>query len=196
MSFPFQTLYSAENPSYVSVNNSSNNSSLIIDMQQYNGRVNLIQQPATDLQFQMYEKNAVKNKATEYREALAGTWEDNVVAQVFFSEKNIQIIQNWLREGVYKMSNEKYVISTQNVDTLKIIMRSIYMQYAEHYPHNIKGQVERLNQLVLDYAVPSVYNEAVGYEKYCRDQSTIVVPLELPRHHDRVYKQLELKRWV
>jgi hypothetical protein len=196
MSFPFQTLYSAENPSYVSVNNSSNNSSLIIDMQQYNGRVNLIQQPATDLQFQMYEKNAVKNKATEYREALAGTWEDNVVAQVFFSEKNIQIIQNWLREGVYKMSNEKYVISTQNVDTLKIIMRSIYMQYAEHYPNNIKGQVERLNQLVLDYAVPSVYNEAVGYEKYCRDQSTIVVPLELPRHHDRVYKQLELKRWV
>ena len=47
MSYPFQTLYSSTSPSYVSVNNnSSTDSSLIIDMQQYNGRVNIIQQPA------------------------------------------------------------------------------------------------------------------------------------------------------
>jgi hypothetical protein len=52
-----------------------------------------------------------------------------------------------------------------------------------------------LNKLVLDYAVPTVYNETMGYLKYCQDQSTLVVPLELPRHHDREYKQLELKQW-
>jgi hypothetical protein len=74
-------------------------------------------------------------------------------------------------------------------------MRSIYLQYAEHSPNKITEQVERLNKLVLDYAVPTVYGEAVGYAKYCQDQSTLVVPLELPRHHDRDYKQLELKDW-
>jgi hypothetical protein len=114
---------------------------------------------------------------------------------VYFSQGNIQIIQNALRAGVYKMSSDKYVIAPQNIDTLKIIMRSIYMQYAEHYENDITGQVERLNKLVLDYAVPTVYNEATGYVKYCEDQSTLVVPLELPRHHDRQYKQLQLKKW-
>jgi hypothetical protein len=75
-------------------------------------------------------------------------------------------------------------------------MRSIYLQYAEHRETDITIQVERLNQLVLDYAIPTVYNEAVGYVRYCQDQSSLVVPLEIPRHHDRQYKQLELKPWV
>ena len=75
-------------------------------------------------------------------------------------------------------------------------MRSTYLQYAEHYPDNVTQQVERLNQLVWDYAVPSTFNEAVGYLKYREDQSTFVVPLELPLNHDREFKQLELKPWM
>jgi len=167
----------------------------ILDMERYNGRVNIAELPSPDIRFKMQEKIALKNKATEYREALDGTWESNVLAQVYFSAENIQIVQNALRAGVYKMSNDKFVIAPQNVDTLKIIMRSIYLQYAEHSPHDITGQVEKLNKLVLDYAIPTVYNETIGYLKYCQDQSTLVVPLELPRHHDREYKQLELKKW-
>jgi hypothetical protein len=75
-------------------------------------------------------------------------------------------------------------------------MRSIYLQYAQHNVADITGQVSKLNGLVLDYAVPTVYNEAMGYMKYCQDQSSLVVPLDLPRNHDRDYKQLELKKWV
>jgi hypothetical protein len=168
----------------------------IIDMERYNGRVNIIEPENPDIRFQMQEKIAIRNKSTEFREAIGGVWESNVLAQVFFSVENIQILQNGLRAGVYKMSNEKFVVAPQNIDTLKIVMRSIYLQYAEHSPTNITSQVERLNQLVLDYCVPSVYNEAMGYMKYCQDQSSLVVPLELPRHPDREYKQLELKRWV
>jgi hypothetical protein len=166
----------------------------ILDSQRYNGRVNIVE-PPVDIRFKMQEKIAVKNKATEYREALDGTLEANVLAQVYFSGDNVQIIQNGLRAGVYKMSGDKFVIAPQNVDTLKIIMRSIYLQHAEHSPSDITGQVERLNKLVLDYAIPTVYGETMGYLKYCQDQSTLVVPLELPRHHDREYKQLELKKW-
>jgi len=168
---------------------------MILDTTPYNGRVNIVEPPVPNMRMKMHEKLAIKNKATEFREAIGGIWESNVLSQVFFSEGNIQIIQNGLRAGVYKMSNNQYVIAPQNIDTLKMIMRSIYLQHAEHYENNITGQVEILNKLVLDYAIPSVYNEAIGYEKYIQDQSTLVVPLELPRHHDREYKQLELKKW-
>jgi hypothetical protein len=174
---------------------SINNNQRILEAERYNGRVNIVEPPSTDIIFKMQERIALKNRTTEYREALAGTWEDNVLAQVFFSKENIQIVQNGLRAGVYKASNEKYIIAPQNIDTLKIIMRSIYLQYAEHYADKITEQVERLNKLVLDYAIPTVYNETVGYLKYCQDQSTLVVPLEHPRHQDRQYKQLELKKW-
>jgi hypothetical protein len=172
-----------------------NSSQKILDMEQFNGRVNIIEPESPDAVFKMQERLAVKNKATEYREALGGTWESNVLAQVFFSAGNIQIIQNGLRAGVYTLSDNKFVIAEQNIDTLKVIMRSIYLQYAEHYSDNITGQVERLNKLVLDYAVPTVYGEAVGYMKYRLDQSTLVMPLQIPQHHDREYKQLELKEW-
>jgi len=178
--------------------NDSNNidgNTMIIDTNRYNGRINIVEPVVPNIRFQMHEKFAVKNRTTEYREAIGGVWESNVLAQVFFSAENIQIIQNGLRAGVYEMSNQQYVIAPQNLDTLKIIMRSIYLQYAEHYEKDITGQVERLNKLVWDYAVPSVYNEAVGYVKYCEDQSTLVVPLEMPRQIDRNFKQLEMKEW-
>ena len=162
----------------------------------YNGRVNIIENPDPTATFRMQERIALKNKSTSYGSALAGNdWEDNILARVFFSAENVQILQNGLRAGVYKMSQNKIVIPPQNSDQLKIVMRSMYLQYAEHLPDNIREQVERLNKLVWDYVVPTVYNEAVGYVKYMQDQSSLVMPMDLPVHHDREYKQLELKPW-
>jgi len=106
----------------------------------------------------------------------------------------VQILQNGLRAGVYAMSGNKFVIPPQNVDALKVIMRSYFLQYAEYLP-DVTKEIEKLNRLVLDYAVPSVYGEAVGYAKYAQDQSSLVMPLDMPVHVDRQYKQLELKPW-
>jgi hypothetical protein len=173
-----------------------NNVNKILDMQRYNGRVNIAEFPSSDIVFKMQEKIAIKNKTSEYREALDGTLESNVLAQVYFSADNIQIVQNGLRAGVYKMSNNKFVIAPQNIDTLKIIMRSIYLQYAEHSEDiSVTKQVETLNKIVLDYVVPTLYNETMGYLKYIEDQSTLVRPLSMPNMVDRDYKQLELKPW-
>lgn len=169
----------------------------LLEGERYNGRVNIATTAEDpDVRFKMHEKLTIKNKASCYYESLNGSWEWNVLAQVFFSQENIQIVQNGIRAGVYKMSNGKLNVPPQNIDTLKIIMRSMYLQYAEHYPKDITGQVEYLNSLVLEYAVTSVYNEAIGYLKYVQDQSTLVVPLELPLNHDRTYKQLEPKYFV
>jgi hypothetical protein len=169
----------------------------ILDMERYNGRINLMELPPKDIRFDMYEKIAIKNKSTEYRDSLAGILEDNLLSRVFFSSGNIQIIQNGLRAGVYEMSEDrKIIIAPQNIDNLKIIMRSIYLQYAEHREDiSVTKQVEKLNKIVLDYVVPTVYNETIGYLKYIQDQSTLIQPLELPRLVDKDFKPLEWKKW-
>lgn len=172
---------------------------MILDMERYNGRVNIISQPDPNVMFRMQERIALKNKPTSYYNALSGNdWEDNLLARTYFSAENVQIIQNGLRAGVYKMSKtagNEIVVPPQNVEQLSVIMRSIYFQYGENFGTDIRGQIERLNKIVLDDVVPRVYNESMGYLKYLQDQSSLVVPLANPLHHDRNYKQLELKPW-
>ena len=94
------------------------------------------------------------------------------------------------------MSEKKYVVAPQNIDTLKIIMRSNYLQFADHGNNDIKSEVTKLNKLVLEYAIPNVFNEVEGYIKYCQDQSTLVTPLDLPQQPDREFKTLEHKNYI
>lgn len=174
----------------------SNTQTNIIDMERYNGRINLLEVDPK-LRFQMSEKIATRNKATEYRDSLNGLWECNPLSDSYFSEQNVRALQEGLRKGVYEMSNGQFNIPPQNVDQLKIIMRSIYLQYATHSEQeSIYSQIERLNKLVLDYSVQFVYKETVGYLKYCQDQSTLVVPLDRPALVDRDFKPLEWKTWI
>jgi hypothetical protein len=174
----------------------TNQKNMILDMQKYNGRVNIISQPDPDVIFKMQERIFLKNKSTSYVSALSGNdWEDNLLSRAFFSAENIQIIQNGLRAGVYELSKHEIILPPQNIDQLKIIMRSIYFQFAEHRRDQITEQIERLNKIVLDEIIPKVYGEAMGYLKYMQDQSSLVVPMDRPLHHDRNYKQLELKEW-
>jgi len=163
----------------------------------YNGRVNIEEPENPDARFQMFEKIAVKNKATEYRDPLTGVWEDSILSKAFFSEQNIQIVQNGLRAGVYRKSGDrKLLIPPQNIDVLKQIMRHMFIQYSVFDPTRITEQIERLNNIVLDYTVPKVYGEAIGYLRYLEDASRLAVPIELPVQPDRVYKQLELQPFM
>ena len=161
----------------------------------FNGRVN-IAEPSPEAWFEMKERIAVSTKASDYTDALQGELESSTLSNTFFSAANMQIIQNGIRAGVYKLSNNEIMISPQNVDTLKIIMRSTFLQYSEHGTTDIPGQIQRLNDIVLDYAVKNVDSAAVSHLKYIEDQSTLAVPLELPSQPDRDYKHLERKRFV
>jgi hypothetical protein len=193
MNILYKHLFLSPNKCIVNMADYSAQTRSLIDLVKYNGRINIIQPPDMSIQMKMTEKIMIANKSTDHRD---NVYEDNMLGNVFFSAGNIQIIQNGIRAGVYEKSNGLYVIPNQNINNLKVIMRSTYLQYAEHKPDNITAQVERLNQIVLDYCVPSVYSEAVGYERYCQDQSSLIVPLEQPRNHDRNYRQLEMKPWV
>jgi hypothetical protein len=158
-----------------------------------NGRVDIFNPKTYDL-FQMYDKIPV-NQCTTLRNPMEGVWDNTQLSTLFFSPENMQIIQNGIRYGVYAMSNNQYVISEQDSDTLKIIMRSVFLQHSANQPDHIPQQIEQLNTLVLNYSVPQVYNEAKGYYKYLNDASTMYNPIAHPVLSSTSDKQLVLKPW-
>jgi len=139
-----------------------------------NGRINLTTPDISNL-FAMYDKIPANQCAT-LREPTLGQWEDTDLSRAFFSMENIKILQNGIRAGVYQMSNQQYVIAPQDCDSLKIIMRSVFLQHSANQLTNVSGQVANLNKMVMDYCVPHLYREAQSYMKYLRDVSTIAIP--------------------
>ena len=159
-----------------------------------NGRVN-IKTTDTSKLFNLYDKIPV-NQCTTFRDATEGLWSSTVLSHAFFSKENMQILQNGIRSGVFYKSNQQYLIGQQDCDSLKIIMRSIFLQHATNQPNNIKEQIEELNKMVLTYAIQQVYSEAQGYMKYMTDISTLAVPIAHPVMASNNDRQLELKKWL
>ena len=145
----------------------------------YNGRINIMQ-PDTNKLFAMKDKILYDNKATEYREALNGNWQESSLSNAYFSKNNIQIIQNAIRAGVYKLSKQQYVIAPQCVDTIKVIMRSIFLQHSANMKIDIQQQIKDLNNMVTNYCVPAIYSETKGYLHYLKDASTMHTPIDHP----------------
>lgn len=158
-----------------------------------NGRIDIKSQNTNKL-FQMYDKIPA-NQCTTFRNATEGLWQSTKLSDVFFSQQNIQIIQNGIRSGVYQRSNGQYTIGIQDCDSLKIIMRSVFLQHSANNPDNIPQQIQELNKIVLNYCIQQVYSEAEGYMKYIYDVSTLVVPISHPVMPNNTDRQLEFKTW-
>lgn len=158
-----------------------------------NGRVNILGNN-TSAVFALQDKIPT-GKCTDYRNAMSGNWNETQLSRAFFSSANQQILQNGIRAGVFHKSNGKFIIGPQETDDLQIIMRGVFLQNARNQPNDIPGQIARLNGLVLEYAVPQVYNDAVSYIKYKRDVSTMWTPMQMPMPSDYSNKSLEMPRW-
>jgi hypothetical protein len=129
--------------------------------------------------FNMFERTPVKQCVT-FRNPTEGVWNNTPLSALYFSAQNIQIIQNGIRAGVYDMSNKQYVIGQQDCDTIKIIMHSIFLQYALNQPCDLPAQVAVLNAKVLDYAVKNVYVEAKTRLHYLTELGTMAQPMARP----------------
>ena len=158
-----------------------------------NGRVD-IKSPNTKKLFEMYDKIPAQ-QCTTFRNPVEGLWDENILSKTYFSKENIQILQNGIRAGIYSKSNGQYTIGQQDCDTLKIIMRSIFLQHASNLQTNISDQIQQLNNMVLDYCIQQVYSEAQGYMKYINDVSTLPIPISHPVMTDNTDRQLFLKTW-
>jgi hypothetical protein len=135
-----------------------------------------------------------KNEKTNYYNATQYMFSPTLLSRTYFSLENIEILQNAIRAEVYRKTNQKHIIDKQDYDQLKMIMRSIFLQYALNQNHDIKQQIETLNKMVLDFSIPRVYNELIAYLKYKEDISTLATPMENPIHLS-VDKTVELNRF-
>jgi len=158
-----------------------------------NGRVNIMG-PNVSTKFSMMDKIPLTTK-TDYSNVLTGTFEKTRLSDAYFSQNNIQIIQNALRKGVYDKSNESILIDLQPEDQIVTVMRSMFYQHSKNLDNNIPQQIQALNNYVIRFCVNSVFNEAVAYLKYKEDTSKMHVPMSAPLYSNKTNKTLELKPW-
>jgi hypothetical protein len=153
------------------------NENLKNNNEEYNGRINLFDKVGERLSMQ--DKMLVEDKSTDYREALNGGWEKNLLSDVYFCKENIDIIQNGIRSKVY--DNTQKVIDIQPYDKIKIVMRSIYLQNAKNIADDITHQVKLINEKVINECVCKIMGELDSYIKYRRDVSTLAKPMNRPK---------------
>tara|TARA_B110000285_G_C15129523_1_gene622568 strand:- start:2155 stop:2679 length:525 start_codon:yes stop_codon:yes gene_type:complete len=148
--------------------------------QSTNGRVDILNKtPNMHNLFAMYDKIPAKQCAT-LRNPTEGGWENSPLSNTFFSAANIQILQNGIRAGVFRMSNKQYTIGEQPCDVLKEIMRSVFLQHAVNNFNPVHEQTAALNDFVINSCVQQLFGEVKGYLKYLQDASTLVVPMSPP----------------
>ncbi len=144
-----------------------------------NGRIDLYT-PDTQSLFDMYDRMMPKKKPYDFREATVGFWQPTPLSDAFFSKENQTVVQNGLRRGVYDRSGGKIVIDEQNYDELLIIMREVYLSKSRPKTTNLKEHISELNKVVLNYAIPQVFNEVVAYFNYREDISYLPTPIDRP----------------
>ena len=142
-----------------------------------NGRVTITSDNIKDMNMIDGKNETMQNFQVE---ALYGIQETSTLNQLFFSKKNMEIIQNMIRYNVYEKSEKKFVIDRQSDIELEIIMRSIYLQHSPNLPNKIKEQIQYLNNLVNDWCVEQIIPEVQQYIGYIKEIEFMPMPIDLP----------------
>lgn len=141
--------------------------------------------------------NEICKQGSFVNTTLKGIQENSILSKVFFSEQNIQIIQNKLKWLVYEASNQKFVIGKQCENELLIVMRSIYLEYSKNLPVSIKQQIGYLNEKVYEDIFPKLFSNVKQYIQYLADVSN---PYQIMRRPEFVSqsgtKSYDLSRFI
>lgn len=114
--------------------------------------------------------------------ALRGMQMNNTpVSVAFFSNKNIDRIQRYIRREIFKRSKGEYVLDTdQDENDLLLVMRSVFFEFSRHLPTNVEDQVTELNRYTLREIIPGMMTNIEQQILYLRDISQPIQPIALP----------------
>lgn len=164
-----------------------------MSLSQSNGRVQVLQNNNYDM-YKLFQDNVNQNNF--HNEALKGIHLNNRLANVFFSQDNIDALQEAIRYQVNIRTCGKHVIDRQSDAELKVIMRAIYLQEAMHKQYDVMNEVRGLNTMVINYAVPRIIQEINMYMHYKQDINRVPVPLARGEFiSSKGSKQLETKEF-
>jgi hypothetical protein len=140
-----------------------------------NGRVIFDNKPGTT--YNLYEN---EKSPYDFQNSLKSINSENVLNRTFFSQNNIDMIQNTIVNEIVKRTG--YKIARQSELQLQIIMRSIFLQYAKNSPCNIKQQIIDLDRKVIDYSIDRIVTEISQYLEYKDTINKLPTPLSHPRN--------------
>jgi hypothetical protein len=143
----------------------------------------------------VYERNKVpKNFACDVtKNGTAMT----PVSEIFFSEVNVNALQQGIKNRILNKSKGKYSIGDQSVNELLLIMKGIYTNECIHLNTDYLNQVRKLNESVLDFAVPRIFIELQMRDKYLQDISTLPVPMSHGENTNVAgTKQLGMRKFI
>ena len=112
--------------------------------------------------------------------SLKGVQESSPMSIIFFSDSNVEALQKTIRFEIYKTMQK--VISEQSPNELYTVMRSVYLQNANSRSSTNKfmENLQRLNQMVVDYCVQNVSNQLEQYSNYLLKISNLPGLMERP----------------
>jgi len=114
--------------------------------------------------------------------AIEGITEENVISNLFLSEKNINLIHLKIINSIRRKYN--YNISKQSKNDLLIIMRSIFLNNCTNNFSNkneVKNELNRLNNIVIEYSTNNIIKNIKSYELYLDKINNNLVPIDLPK---------------
>jgi hypothetical protein len=104
-----------------------------------------------------------------------------LMQEAFFSAENMDIIQNTLIKTVFYRSGETLRINKIKQETLIQCMNHIWTNFCRFLPYDLKGQIEELDDKVVEYLTPLLLKEYTFYKNYLRDSDRTNLPqLERP----------------
>lgn len=136
------------------------------NVEQKQSRINLAE-PTNNLPFIMFqESSTIKDDKNKARTPFLN---ETKLSKLYFSSKNIDLVQDKIKKVVYAATKGKINIDRQSDDNLLIVMRSIYLQYGTNCSTKILEQVRALNDRVVKYCAKNITNNISMYLKYLSD---------------------------
>lgn len=145
--------------------------------QQHGGRIPNFNQ-VNDKPFTLHHET---HASSDPRQDLIGSFHTSTpLNTAFFSQVNIDLLQQKIYEQVSQMSGGKFNIDKQSDDDLKLIMRSYYLMFGRNNPYTIASDLEDLNARVIGYAAAKIYSEVDFYMFYRKDIEDFAPPIANP----------------
>jgi len=127
--------------------------------------------------------NCIK-KTENSTNIISRTYGVNQLTGLFFSDDNIELLQDDIRKYIYFNTKNNNIIGKQSYDELKIIMKSIYLsnrnKLTDH--KNIIEQVKFLNKLVVIESSRIIKINLSQHLHYVKELNTMPLFQNLPEN--------------
>jgi len=149
---------------------------------QHGGRIPNFNEPSlqSNKQMTMYDTRPTLEGQDTREELIGHMHSPTPLNTTFFSQANVDLLQQKIYQQVSQMSGGKYKIDKQSDDDLKLIMRSYYLMFGRNNPLSVASDLEDLNARVIGYAAAKIYSEVDFYMFYRKDIEEFAPPIANP----------------